>query len=87
MQQDQQEQKKRGWHGDPEGHRNAGRRGGQARKKQIASDPSLSYSVLGKKGGDARKTQIANDPSMSYKKLGKLGGKAKSKMPKQSEES
>ncbi|MDQ5951372.1 MAG: hypothetical protein QG639_649 [Patescibacteria group bacterium] len=79
MQDDEQKPKKRGWHGDPEGHRNAGRRGGQARKKQIAGDPSLSYSALGKRGGDARKKQIDSDPSMSYKKLGKLGGKARNK--------
>lgn len=74
--------KKRGWHGDAEGHRNAGRRGGQARKRQIANDPSMSYSELGKKGGEIRKKQIAGDPSISYKKLGQMGGIARNKNSK-----
>jgi general stress protein YciG len=71
--------KKRGWHGDPDGHRNAGKRGGLIRKKQIASDPSQSYVELGKKGGEARKNQIESDPSMSYQKLGQLGGSTRKK--------
>lgn len=74
--------KRRGWRGDPEGHRNAGRKGGQARKNQIANDPSQSYSMLGRKGGEARKKQIANDPSMTYQKLGQLGGMARKKKTK-----
>lgn len=76
---DTQTKKKRGWHGDPEGHRNAGKKGGQARKNQISKDPSQSYSMLGRKGGEARKRQIASDPSMSYQKLGQLGGNARKK--------
>jgi general stress protein YciG len=68
---------KRGWHGNPEGHRSAGKKGGQARKAQIAQDPSLSYAMLGRKGGEARKRQIQSDPKMSYQALGRMGGQAR----------
>lgn len=42
-----------GWFGDSAAHAQVGRKGGNARKRQIQSDPSLSYQDLGRKGGRA----------------------------------
>lgn len=42
-----------GWFGDSAKHRDVGQKGGNARKRQIQSDPSQSYQNLGRKGGQA----------------------------------
>ncbi len=41
-----------GWHGDRDEHAEVGRKGGQARKKQM-SKRGESYQALGSKGGSA----------------------------------
>lgn len=42
-----------GWFGDSAAHAQVGQKGGNARKRQIQGDPSLSYQDLGRKGGRA----------------------------------
>jgi len=42
-----------GWFGDSAGHADVGQKGGNARKRQIESDPGQSYQDLGRKGGQA----------------------------------
>lgn len=69
----------RGWHGNSEGHKKAGQRGGKARKKQLKNS-GQSYAEIGRMGGNARKQQILNDPNFSYAQMGRMGGKARSKL-------
>lgn len=44
---------KQGWHGDPQGHADAGQKGGQARKRQIQQGQGMTYEEMGEKGGEA----------------------------------
>ena len=52
-------------------YREIGRRGGQARKKQLGAG---GYADLGRKGGEARKGQLG---SAGYAQLGRRGGEAR----------
>lgn len=45
--------KRQGWHGDPQGHADAGQKGGLARKRQIRQGKGMSYEEMGEKGGEA----------------------------------
>ncbi len=38
--------KGRGWHGDPEGHRRAGRKGGQMRAKNLRRTKVVTSAIL-----------------------------------------
>lgn len=60
-----------GWHGDPEGHAAAGRKGGEtvSRNREHMAD-------IGRKGGEARKQEIGPG---GYTALGKKGGEKVSK--------
>ena len=60
----------RGWHGDPQGHAEAGRKGGE----EVSKDRQ-HMSEIGKKGGEAR----ADDPDVRSGELGRKGGEAVSK--------
>lgn len=65
----------RGWHGDPDGHARAGRKGGlttAARK-----GPSF-YSRIGRLGGKASPTKF-EEGSQRARSAGKKGGKKSSK--------
>ena len=53
----------------PEFYREIGRRGGQARKKQLGAG---GYADLGRKGGEARKSQLGSE---GYAQLGRKGGR------------
>ena len=55
----------------PEFYREIGRRGGQARKKQLGAG---GYADLGRKGGEARKSQLGSE---GYADLGRKGGEAR----------
>ena len=44
----------RGWHGDPQGHSKAGRKGGQTTARTHGAD---FYKKIGRKGGQARRQQ------------------------------
>ena len=55
----------------PEFYREIGRRGGQARKKQLGAG---GYADLGRKGGEARKSQLGSE---GYAQLGRRGGEAR----------
>ena len=43
----------RGWHGDPEGHRRAGRKGGRVSSGNFKNDPKRA-SIAGQRGGQKR---------------------------------
>ena len=53
----------------PDFYREIGRRGGQARKKQLGA---AGYADLGRKGGEARKGQLGSE---GYAQLGRKGGR------------
>lgn len=47
----------RGWHGDPEGHRKAGQKGGRKSGGNFKNDPQRAR-VAGQKGGRARSAKL-----------------------------
>ena len=51
--------KGRGWHGDPDGHRVAGSKGGLATLEEMGAD---FYSEIGKTGGKVSPGNFKNDP-------------------------
>jgi len=55
----------------PDFYREIGRRGGQARKKQLGA---AGYADLGRKGGEARKGQLGSEGDA---KIGRKGGEAR----------
>ena len=61
------DQSGRGWHGDPEGHAEAGRKGGQA----VSADKS-HMATIGRKGGEA---VSRNRNHMA--EIGRKGGQAR----------
>lgn len=64
--------KGRGWHGDPDGHKKAGQKGGLATAR---SHDSSFYSQIGSKGGRASTGNFKNDPERA-RAAGRKGGRA-----------
>lgn len=67
--------KGRGWHGDSDGHRLAGSKGGQATLEEMGSE---FYSEIGKTGGRVSPGNFKNDPQRASI-AGQKGGKARRK--------
>lgn len=65
----------RGWHGDPDGHRVAGSKGGLATLEEMGAE---FYSEIGKSGGKVSPGNFKNDPKRASI-AGKKGGKARRK--------
>ncbi len=65
-----QESQGRGWHGDPEGHAEAGRKGGEA-----VSEDREHMAEIGRKGGEESGGNFANDPERA-REAGRKGGQA-----------
>jgi len=66
---DDEKQEGSGWHGDPEGHAEAGRKGGEA----TAQKGSEFYSEIGKKGGEASPGKF-EEGSERAREAGRKGG-------------
>lgn len=66
--------KGRGWHGDSDGHRRAGRKGGQ---KTAAEYGQEFYHIIGSKGGRVSGGNFKNDPARASE-AGRKGGRSKS---------
>ncbi len=65
-------QKGRGWHGDTDGHKRAGKKGGLT----TASTHNTSfYSKIGKKGGQTSTGNFKHDPERA-RIAGQRGGRA-----------
>ncbi len=69
----------KGWHGDPEGHAQAGSKGGQSQGKEnnpgnFANDPQKA-SEAGKKGGSVSGGNFKNDPERASE-AGRKGGQS-----------
>jgi general stress protein YciG len=64
--------KGRGWHGDADGHRKAGKRGGLATAR---THDSKFYSEIGSKGGKASTGNFKNNPERA-RIAGQKGGRA-----------
>ncbi|MCM8782700.1 MAG: hypothetical protein NC828_06625 [Candidatus Omnitrophica bacterium] len=67
--------KGRGWHGDPEGHAKAGRKGGQ---KLARERGSKFFSEIGRKGGRESPGKF-KEGSDRAREAGRKGGRARSK--------
>jgi general stress protein YciG len=65
-------QRGRGWHGDPEGHARAGKKGGLATKRNQGED---FYEKIGRKGGKASPTKF-EEGSERAREAGRKGGKS-----------
>ena len=65
----------RGWHGDPDGHRLAGAKGGQATFEEMGAE---FYSQIGRAGGAKSPGNFKNDPKRASI-AGRKGGKARRK--------
>lgn len=65
--------KGRGWHGDPEGHRTAGRKGGLTTAR---THDETFYSQIGRKGGQASPTKF-QEGSKRASEAGRKGGRAR----------
>lgn len=59
-----------GWHGDPEGHAEAGRKGGQTTSRERGEE---FYSEIGRKGGEASPTKFEKG-SERAREAGRKGG-------------
>lgn len=66
--------KGRGWHGDPQGHRKAGQKGGKQTAK--THDESF-YSEIGRKGGRVSSGNFKFDPKRAAL-AGQRGGRSRS---------
>jgi len=64
--------KGKGWHGDPEGHAKAGRKGGKATAEKF---DEVYFARIGRKGG---KTTSQEHGKHFYQKIGRMGGMARS---------
>ena len=62
---------KRGWHGDPQGHANAGRRGGSVTSSIYGIE---FYKEMGRKGGKASSGKF-QEGSERAREAGRKGGK------------
>ena len=62
----------RGWHGDPEGHAKAGRKGGE--KVSQERGPEF-YSEIGRKGGEASPGKFEKG-SQRAREAGRKGGES-----------
>jgi uncharacterized protein len=61
-----------GWHGDPEGHAEAGRKGGE----KVAEERGPEFfSEIGKKGGEASPTKFEKG-SEAAREAGRKGGES-----------
>lgn len=60
----------RGWHGDPKGHAEAGRKGGNTVKQKYGRE---FYEEIGQKGGDNSPTKFKKG-SQRAREAGKKGG-------------
>ncbi|MDE2026154.1 MAG: general stress protein [Patescibacteria group bacterium] len=65
--------KGRGWHGDGDGHKKAGRKGGLATARTHGQD---FYSSIGRKGGSVSGGNFARNPQRA-REAGRKGGKAR----------
>jgi len=63
----------KGWHGDPEAHARAGRKGGQKSSGNFKHDPSRAAEA-GRKGGSVSPSNFKNDPERA-RAAGRKGGK------------
>lgn len=63
--------KGRGWHGDANGHKKAGKKGGLS---TAATHDSEFYSKIGRKGGKVSSGNFAHNPERA-KEAGRKGGK------------
>lgn len=63
----------KGWHGDPEGHARAGRKGGE---KVAAERGSEFFSEIGRKGGEASPGKFQKG-SERARQAGRKGGRAR----------
>lgn len=61
----------KGWHGDPEGHAKAGRKGGKATAEKFDEG---HFARIGRKGG---KTTSQEHGKKFYQKIGRMGGRAR----------
>lgn len=62
-----------GWHGDPKGHAEAGRKGGETTAE--AKGPEF-YSEIGRKGGQASPTKF-KEGSERAREAGRKGGESR----------
>lgn len=62
--------KGKGWHGDSEGHAEAGKKGGETTYSEYGQE---FYSEIGSLGGSVSSGNFANDPQRASK-AGKKGG-------------
>lgn len=67
-----EDEKGRGWHGDPEGHAKAGREGGEKVAEERGSE---FFSEIGKKGGEASPGKFEKG-SERAREAGRKGGQA-----------
>ena len=67
------QKKGKGWHGDPEGHKKAGQKGGRATSK---NHDSAFYSKIGSIGGSKSGGNFKNNPERA-RQAGRKGGKSK----------
>lgn len=62
----------KGWHGDPEGHARAGRKGGTISSGNFRNDPKRA-AAAGKLGGRTSPGNFKNDPERA-RAAGRKGG-------------
>ncbi len=68
--------KGRGWHGDAQGHKKAGQKGGQVTASSHGQD---FYSSIGRKGGSVSGGNFAKNKERA-REAGRKGGKARAKL-------
>jgi uncharacterized protein len=63
----------RGWHGDPEGHAKAGKKGGETVARERGKE---FYEEIGSEGGKVSPGNFKNDPERA-REAGRKGGEAR----------